>query len=155
VRRRVFVYGTLLRGEVNHFLLHGAEFLGPHRTAPCFTLFLVGAYPGLTRGGATPVVGEVYGVDGACLRRLDRLEDYPLLYDRQLIQTPFGRAWVYVYRGRLDGRAVIGGGDWRAFVADPDSCRAAGVRSLRDAKTQAWRQGRRQSPQNPRSASMT
>jgi gamma-glutamylcyclotransferase (GGCT)/AIG2-like uncharacterized protein YtfP len=135
VRHRVFVYGTLRRGEVNHRLLEGAEFLGAHRTAPCFKLFLLGAYPGLTRGGASAIAGEVYAVDSACLRRLDRLEEYPRLYDRQLIPTPFGRAWIYLYRGRLEGRPVIQGGDWRAFAADPDSARAAGVRGTRDPKT--------------------
>lgn len=134
MRHQVFVYGTLLRGEVNHHRLTGAEFLGGCRTEPCFTLFNLGAYPGLARGGRTAITGEVYRVDGAGLRHLDRLEDYPRLYDRQLIATPFGRAWVYLYRGDLGGRPVIRGGDWRAFAADPDSYRAAGVRGTRDPK---------------------
>jgi len=135
MRHRVFVYGTLRRGEVNHFLLDGAEWLGAHRTAPCFTLYLVGAYPGAVLGGATAIQGEVYAVDGTGLRRLDRLEDYPSLYDRRLIPSPHGRAWIYLYRGRLNDRPVIHGGDWCAFVADPHSCRAAGVRRFRDPKT--------------------
>ncbi|MBK1718884.1 gamma-glutamylcyclotransferase family protein [Thiocystis violacea] len=147
MRHRLFVYGTLRRGEVNHFRLDGAEWLGAHRTRPCFTLFLVGAYPGLTLGGSTPIVGEVYALDSACLRRIDRLEDYPRLYDRRLIPTSHGRAWIYLYRGRLDGRAVIQGGDWSAFAADPDSPRAAGIRHLRDPKTQARRQDRRTDPE--------
>ncbi|MBK1723089.1 gamma-glutamylcyclotransferase family protein [Thiocystis violacea] len=138
MRQRVFVYGTLLRGEVNHHLLEGAERLGEFRTLPCYRLFLLGAYPGLIRGGRSRIVGEVYAVDSACLRGLDRLEEYPALYDRQHIQTPYGRAWIYVYRGGLDGRPVIRGGDWRAFAADPASLRAAGVRAARDAKTYAW-----------------
>jgi gamma-glutamylaminecyclotransferase len=135
VRHRVFVYGTLLRGEVNHDLLRAAVFLGPHRTLRCFMLHLVGAYPGVSRGGRTGVAGEVYDVDGHGLRRLDRLEDYPILYDRGLIPTPYGRAWIYVYRGQLNDRPIIASGDWRAFAAAPDSFRAAGVRSVRDPKT--------------------
>jgi len=134
MHHRVFVYGTLLRGEVNHQRLAGAELLGDCRTEPCFTLFNLGAYPGLGRGGRTAVAGEVYRVDGAGLKFLDRLEDYPRLYDRQLIPTPFGRAWVYLYRGDLSDRPVIRRGDWRAFAADPDSYRAAGIRSARDPK---------------------
>ena len=130
----VFVYGTLLRGEVNHHRLAGAERLGDCRTEPCFTLFNLYAYPGLGRGGRTAVAGEVYRVDGAGLRFLDRLEDYPRLYDRQLIPTPFGRAWVYLYRGDLSDRPVIQGGDWRAFAADTGSYRAAGIRATRDPK---------------------
>jgi TRAP-type mannitol/chloroaromatic compound transport system permease small subunit len=39
MHQRVFVYGTLLQGQVNHRLLAGAVCLGPHSTAPVFTLF--------------------------------------------------------------------------------------------------------------------
>lgn len=135
MRHQVFVYGTLLRGEVNHHLLAGAQFLGPHRTLPCFALYLLGAYPGAVRGGHCALVGEIYGVDRAGLRRLDRLEDYPRLYDRRLLPSPYGQAWIYLYRGALRDRPVIPGGDWRAFAADPDSARAAGVQRVRDPKT--------------------
>ena len=140
MRQRVFVYGTLLRGEVNHRLLSGARFLGVFRTAPCFSLFLLGAYPGAVMGGRAAVSGEVYEVSRACLHRLDRLEEYPSLYDRRLIRTPHGPAWIYVYRGCLDGRPLIRSGDWRAFAAAPDSCRAAGVRASRDPKTRHHRE---------------
>lgn len=135
MRHAVFVYGTLLRGEVNHQLLEGASYLGPHRTAPCFSLYLLGAYPGAVRGGLTAIAGEVFSVDRAGLRRLDRLEDYPRLYDRRLLRTPYGPAWIYLYRGSVRSRALIPGGDWRRFAADPDSLRAAGVRRVRDPKT--------------------
>jgi gamma-glutamylcyclotransferase (GGCT)/AIG2-like uncharacterized protein YtfP len=142
MRHQVFVYGTLLRGEINHYLLADAEYLGPHRTAPGFALYLLGAYPGAVRGGMTAIVGEVYAVDRAGLQRLDRLEDYPRLYDRKLVPSPYGRAWIYLYRGTLRDRPVIRGGDWRAFAADPDSIRAAGVRQVRDRKTRRRQQDR-------------
>jgi gamma-glutamylcyclotransferase (GGCT)/AIG2-like uncharacterized protein YtfP len=135
MQHRVFVYGTLLQGEVNHHLLADAVYLGPHRTARCFSLFLLGAYPGAVRGGLSAISGECYGLDTACLRRLDRLEDSPRLYDRTLIASPYGRAWMYLYRGSLEGRALIAGGDWRGYAADPSSPRAAGVRQQRDPKT--------------------
>lgn len=130
----VFVYGTLMRGEINHHLLARARFMGTHRTAPCFTLLLLGAYPGAVRTGHTPLLGEIFLVDGANLRRLDRLEEYPGLYDRQSIPTPYGRAWIYLYRGRRRDRSVIASGSWGALLADPCSCRAAGVRHTRDPK---------------------
>jgi gamma-glutamylcyclotransferase (GGCT)/AIG2-like uncharacterized protein YtfP len=136
---RVFVYGTLLRGEINHPLLAGAGFLGTHRTDPCFSLYLLGAYQGAVRGGDTALSGEVFRVDTGGLQRLDRLEEYPSLYDRQGIWTPYGRAWIYLYRGPLRDRPVIQGGDWRAFAADPDSYRAAGVRRTRDPKNRRHR----------------
>lgn len=115
MRHQVFVYGTLLAGEVNHHLLAGAKLLGGHRTEPCFTMFSLGAYPGVARGGGTAVVGDVYRVDTTAIHHLDRLEGYPRLYDRALIPSPFGRAWIYLYRGRINGRPVIGSGDWRSL----------------------------------------
>jgi gamma-glutamylaminecyclotransferase len=140
---RVFVYGTLLSGQVNHHLLAGGLCLGPHRTAPTFTLFNLGTYPGLVRGGATAVAGEVYRIDGATLRRLDVLEEYPRLYGRILIPTPYGETWVYHYRGGLAGRAVIPSGDWRDLTRDPGSVQAGAIRNTRNAKTQAGRQAQR------------
>ncbi|NBC47860.1 MAG: gamma-glutamylcyclotransferase [Gammaproteobacteria bacterium] len=130
----VFVYGTLLAGEVNHYLLAGAERLGSHRTEPRFTLIQLGAYPGLITGGHTAVRGEVYRVDGAGLKALDRLEDYPRLYDRQLIATRFGRAWTYLYRGAVGSRRAIPTGDWRDVSGSGGSIQATAVRGRRDSK---------------------
>jgi len=138
----VFVYGTLLRGQVNHRLLSGARLLGPHRTEPCFTLYDLGAYPGVARGGRTAVAGEVYEVDQAGLLRLDRLEDYPRLYNRILIPCPYGRAWIYLYRGRLGDRPVIRSGDWRALSEAEGSIQAAAIRTSRDPKNPRFQQRR-------------
>ncbi len=117
VHPRVFVYGTLLRGQANHHLLADATYLGAHRTEPCYSLIVLGAFPGLLPGGGIAVQGEVYAVDTAGLRRLDWLEEYPRLYDRRLIGTAFGRAWVYLYRGSRQGKARLPHGDWRRFTA--------------------------------------
>jgi gamma-glutamylaminecyclotransferase len=138
MEHRVFVYGTLLRGEVNHHLLHDARLLGAHRTEPRFTLLVLGAYPGLVDGGDTAVSGEVYAVDAAGLKRLDRLEDYPRLYDRKLIATEHGSAWVYLYRGRRRDRARLADGDWRRYTAAGHP-RAAAVRTRRDPKNPTHR----------------
>ena len=139
MRHLVFVYGTLLRGEVNHHLLSTAEYVGDHKTEPCFTLFVLGAYPGVAPGGDTAITGEVYRVDAAVMRQLDRLEDYPRLYDRRLIPSPFGRTWIYVYRGRIRDRPVIPSGDWRDLTRQSDSVQAAALRTLRDPKNPRWR----------------
>jgi gamma-glutamylcyclotransferase (GGCT)/AIG2-like uncharacterized protein YtfP len=139
MEHRVFVYGTLLRGEVNCHLLADARYLGPHRTEPRFTLLVLGAYPGLVGGGDTAVHGEVYGVDAAGLRRLDQLEDYPRLYDRKLIRTPYGSAWIYLYRGPRRDRERLGHGDWRHHTNDAAGWRAASVRGRRDPKNPSHR----------------
>ena len=136
---RVFVYGSLLSGEVNHHLLEGADLLGRHRTEPCFTMFGLGAYPGVARGGSTAIAGEVYRVGVKGLGLLDRLEDYPRLYGRTLIASPFGNAWIYLYRGRIRGRPVIRSGDWRARTASPNPYDAGAIRTARDPKNPRWR----------------
>ncbi len=139
MHHRVFVYGTLLRGQVNHGLLADADFLGSHRTEPRYALFLLGAYPGLVAGGSTAVSGEVYRVKDPGLRALDRLEDYPRLYDRKLIQTPFGRAWVYLYRGAVGDRPLVASGDWRAYASTGLTLRATAIRNRPDPKNPSRR----------------
>ncbi len=109
----VFVYGTLCRGGSNHRLLRRARYLGRHHSKPVYTLLDLGAYPGAIRGGVTGIRGEVYAVDKLTMGLLDRLEDYPELYTRELITTPYGRAWIYLYRPPAGKRRLIRTGLWR------------------------------------------
>ena len=141
MEHRVFVYGTLLRGELNHGLLAGAVYVGAHRTEPCFTLYALGGYPGLVAAGATAVSGEVYRVNDAGLRLLDQLEGYPRLFGRRLMPTPFGRAWVYLYRGAVRDRPVINSGDWRDLSRSGGAIRAMAIRSRRDSNDTGRRRG--------------
>jgi gamma-glutamylcyclotransferase (GGCT)/AIG2-like uncharacterized protein YtfP len=50
-RTRVFVYGTLRRGEPNHHLLDARMLLRAGRTEPRFTLVSLGAFPAMIDGG--------------------------------------------------------------------------------------------------------
>lgn len=104
---RIFVYGTLRRGEANHCLLSAADCLGPHRTCARYRLLHLGRYPWAVEGRSTAIVGEIYRVSRRQLLRLDRLEAYPSLFTRRLIKTPQGRAWIYLYRGGRRSRRVI------------------------------------------------
>jgi gamma-glutamylcyclotransferase (GGCT)/AIG2-like uncharacterized protein YtfP len=110
---QVFVYGTLRRGETHHDLLTDAVLLGLHRTEPAYTMLDLGAYPGVVAGGHGKILGEVYRVNSQALRRLDRLEDYPRLFDRRLIKCRYGRAWMYLYRGDGRERRRVTSGDWK------------------------------------------
>jgi gamma-glutamylcyclotransferase (GGCT)/AIG2-like uncharacterized protein YtfP len=109
---RVFVYGTLRRDEINHHLLRDANFCGCHTTAPHYSMVNLGSYPGVVKQGRTAIQGEVYEVDAGIMAALDRLEGYPTAYSRELIQTPWGRAWIYIYRGSRNGRKTISSGVW-------------------------------------------
>lgn len=105
----LFVYGSLKRGHANHEQLAGAAFLGRAQTAPGYTLYRVGVYPGLAPGGQGVVVGELYGVAPEAFRRLDEFEGCPWLYERGRVQLADGR-WAHTYlipgsrRGQGDER---------------------------------------------------
>lgn len=68
-------------------------------------------YPGAVPGNGT-VHGEVYRIDNATLAELDALRTRGGEYARQLIQTPYGSAWMYVYQRPVDGLKLIESGDW-------------------------------------------
>lgn len=112
---RVFVYGSLLRGLENHFLIQNEKFVHRAHTVEEFymvsnnntpennisaayepTLFVpqdIYKYPFLMRKPAASghtcsrIVGEVYEVTAEALAQLDRLEDHPTSYLRQSIQV--------------------------------------------------------------------
>jgi gamma-glutamylaminecyclotransferase len=121
----LFVYGTLLRGERNHHLLHGATALGEGRSAAAYELLDAGGYPAMVSGGTTAIVGEVYAVDEPTLAALDRLEDHPSYYRRTPIDLVDGRR-VETYlldRDRAAGMPRLPAGDWRAATAAPPTTR--------------------------------
>jgi gamma-glutamylcyclotransferase (GGCT)/AIG2-like uncharacterized protein YtfP len=95
-RELLFVYGSLKRGQANHEQLAGAEFLGAAKTVPGYSLYRVGVYPGLARGGHAAVAGELYRVACTAFRRLDAFEGCPWLYERGRVQLADGRS-VHTY----------------------------------------------------------
>jgi gamma-glutamylcyclotransferase (GGCT)/AIG2-like uncharacterized protein YtfP len=95
----LFVYGTLLRGEVHHQLMAGTTFRGAARTARQFALRDLGAYPAMIRNGVTAVHGEVYETIEALLAELDRFEGAPDLFRREQVLLSDGTmAESYLYR---------------------------------------------------------
>lgn len=110
---KLFVYGTLRRGEAGHALLAGAQALGTAWTEPAFTLVDLGEYPAVVEGGTTAVAGELYEVDELTLVELDRYEDVPELYLRVEREIGGHRAFVYVLRPEhARDRPAIASGDW-------------------------------------------
>lgn len=118
----LFVYGTLLHDHPTHRLLGpGAERVGVASVQG--RLYDLGAYPGLKPGGGPRdrVIGEVYRLHDTrrLLARLDRYEgcragDYRrVLRTVRLKDDGHVRAWVYLYRGSVTGRARIPSGAYR------------------------------------------
>jgi gamma-glutamylaminecyclotransferase len=98
----VLVYGTLRKGQRNHYLLKSSKFLGMAKTKRRYALY--GNWlPFLSRAASvSQVTGEVYSVDDATLLNLDRLEGHPDTYKREQAAvvledgTEFS-AWIYFY----------------------------------------------------------
>lgn len=111
----VFVYGTLKRGGGNHAFLANQRFLGEARTAPGFTLYSLGDYPGMVRapGDTAGVTGELWVIDDDCLAELDRLEGLDEgLYERiDVVLAPnhlASSAQTYLYARPHHGLAPVG-----------------------------------------------
>lgn len=106
---RLFVYGTLQSGCVNHALLAGARLLGPAVTAPGFALVDLGPYPGMVRRGPAAVAGELYRVTPLVLAAVDRFEGHPWLFRRARVPLADGRpALAYLLApGQAAGRSLL------------------------------------------------
>jgi gamma-glutamylcyclotransferase (GGCT)/AIG2-like uncharacterized protein YtfP len=90
---RLFIYGSLMRGEPAHHLLGSARPLGPARTAPGHRLVSHAGFPGLVADGPGlgVVVGELYFVnDSKILTILDDYEDVFVLYARRPVMLDDG-----------------------------------------------------------------
>ena len=90
---RLFVYGTLQRGEQNHHELRGARFLRLAQTARRYAVRHVAGFPALLPG-TDEVSGELYDVDADVVARLDVFEGEA--YARRLVELSDGtRAEAY------------------------------------------------------------
>lgn len=100
---RLFIYGTLKRGDVRAPLLAGQSFLGEATTAPRYRLFNTGDYPALVEAkplglAGVSILGELWQVDDNCLARLDIEEGVDEgLYERRVIELDGGDAGVQSY----------------------------------------------------------
>ena len=121
---KVFVYGTLRKGERNAYLLENATCLAEQ----CWTngrLYDTGyGYPAMERAKSSQVYGELYSVTKTDLAQLDRLEGYAPgddgnLYERieRTVYTDKGATTAYVYiANQLSLLNIkIPNGDWKEY----------------------------------------
>ena len=121
---RVFVYGTLMRGEANHRLLAlpetegEARLDGAARTVARYHLVDMGMFPAMLEHGQTVVEGEVWTVSSSVLADLDRLESHPRFYRRSAICLEDGlELEAYLLPpGRAAGHKAIEHGSWRRWA---------------------------------------
>ena len=115
---RVFVYGTLRKGEANWRTLLAPAQGCSAKTESDFTMRSCGRFPIVEIGGTTAIAGEVFLVDDATLVLLDQLEEHPNWYERIEIDVTLDsgelqRAWIYLMpTGQYEQSPVIESGDW-------------------------------------------
>jgi gamma-glutamylaminecyclotransferase len=127
---RLFVYGSLLRGERDHGLLEQAEFVGAARTAPSYTLVDLGPYPALVENGRVSVAGELYLIDRKQRFSIDVKKECPVLFQRIEVRLDDGTsAETYAMRDeQVRGKRRLSHGDWRRrFEPKPRSDSALGI----------------------------
>ena len=114
----VAVYGSLRKKMGNHqYYLSNSEYKGTFTTEPEYTLHSLSHYPGLKQNGNHSVVMEVYEVDENTLDNLNQLEGYypgrkATFYNRIEINTPWGKAFTYIYVNELSKDSIVESGDW-------------------------------------------
>lgn len=113
MNNQIAVYGTLRKGFGNHSLLANkdTEYLGRCKTEPKFTMKSLGMFPGVYENGGTSITVEVYKINDDVFKRVDGLEGFPTFYDRQEINTEFGKAWMYFLKGKTN-HPIVTSGDW-------------------------------------------
>ena len=109
---RVFVYGTLKRGQRNNHYLQGAEFVSRFTTASRYSMYAFDGYPAVCLNGRHAIHGEIYHVDDQQFLLLDELEWYPRFYQRLEIPTGHGEAWMYYVRRELCRGKKLLRGHW-------------------------------------------
>ena len=109
MRFKLFVYGTLKRGYENHRYLKEANFLEKASTKEHYPMIAPKkSYPYLIDMPSIGKIvrGELYLVDIATLKQIDRLEEAPWLYRRKLIevvdeQGGVHRAYTYFFHQKV------------------------------------------------------
>lgn len=117
----VFVYGSLKHDQPNHHWLDGAIGLG-ERQLEGVQLFDLGPFPMAvavellppTEARGQALQGELYRVNQITLRRLDRLEGTPRLFERHWLTLRHGEAaWVYLGRpSQVRHAPLLADGRW-------------------------------------------
>ena len=118
----VAVYGTLRLGQGNHHVMEvsNGEYLGTTRLPGTIRAGQWSGFPYLTLehpGEKGEFTAEVFRIPDGNLTHLDRLEGYPSFYNRSVVSTKFGDAWIYhIEDEHTYAIPAIEGGDWNTFL---------------------------------------
>lgn len=113
---KLFVYGTLMRGETNHHFMGDALFLSLECTKAQFSLYHLGHYPAMVEMGKQSIQGELFLVEIDQLFVIDQLEECPEYYYRKEIELITGeRVCTYLMPMEIIRRhdGVIMNNSWK------------------------------------------
>ena len=129
----IFVYGSLLKGFQNNYILENSTFVGEFATVEGY--ILVGAksrsFPyvlnRINGDASTQIMGELYDVSEDTMNKLDKLEGYPTIYNRKIINITNGVdivcSNIYILENqdlideihKSDRFLIISHGDWKKY----------------------------------------
>lgn len=103
MKYRIFTYGTLMKGEINHHFLDGSKYLCDG-VLEDYGLKETGSYPAAIPMKGFRVYGEIYEVDEDTKKAVDMLEDAGHLYvcNKACVDTDEGKQDVLFYEYLLD-----------------------------------------------------
>ena len=111
--RKVFVYGTLMKGERNHHFLEDSKLLGAS-SVEGYDMYNVGWFPAIIRGDSR-ILGELYEVSQEDMPSIDALEGEGSLYRRRCEITKGNEiAYLYEYLDDTSGLERIS--SWKDYV---------------------------------------
>jgi len=114
----IAAYGTLREGERNAGFCRNA--LSRQNAVVSGTLYDTGwGFPAFAPTGNTKVAVELIEIPLDDWADVDRLEGYPRLYDRELLDFTLEdgattQAWIYIMSNLPDRARIISSGDWKA-----------------------------------------
>jgi gamma-glutamylcyclotransferase (GGCT)/AIG2-like uncharacterized protein YtfP len=119
---KIFVYGTLLKGCINHsYFLKNSKLLGEDIIEGNFTMVSLGGFPGVVPIGKSKIYGEIYEITEDVAKAIDGLEGYHpdpniAFYDKMKVNTKLGDADMYILDEKYLNYPIIESGNWREWT---------------------------------------
>ncbi|MGB9622104.1 MAG: gamma-glutamylcyclotransferase family protein [Brevinematia bacterium] len=124
---KIFVFGTLRKGQPRNYLLEKEKFLGYGFIEGFELYYIKNLFPGIVQGEGK-VFGEVYEVSEDKLYQLDEVENVFKVKDvdvglskRARVKVKLNNseeidAWCYIFIQDLENSIKIESGDWLNFI---------------------------------------
>ncbi|SDF95652.1 Uncharacterized conserved protein YtfP, gamma-glutamylcyclotransferase (GGCT)/AIG2-like family [Methanolobus vulcani] len=115
---RIFVYGTLKKGDPNHALLDGSHFVCTTRTTDNYIMVDLGAFPGvlkpedISQMPLSTIMGEVYEINEKTLEDLDYYEGEWYYREEVRLECGFSALMYFLKKIPPMNYKVITDGNW-------------------------------------------